>query len=375
MTHQSLISALLVILFIFSCKEKPQSPKQVENGKDREALLIHYADSLIIPAYTSFQSNFDSFQSKVNDFANQPTQNNLMALRTTWANTYIQWQRVELFDFGPAEYNTLRNFFNIYPADTNGIHANISNSSANLDVPAAYAQQGFPAFDYLLNGVANNDVNTLNFYTNASMGTQRCAYLKRLSGRMGLLLNTVISDWKGSYRQTFISKTGLDLNASTSLMVNGIVLHYERFIRSGKIGIPSGVMINGIVAPEKVEAYYKKDLSLALAQSAHQAYIDFFNGRSFQTKTEGPSLKTYLDALGAKDQASGQLLSQIINSQFTLTGNKLNSLPANFYQQIISNNSVMNDVYTEMQTVVRLLKVDMTSAMSITITYTDNDGD
>jgi hypothetical protein len=35
----------------------------------------------------------------------------------------------------------------------------------------------------------------------------------------------------------------------------------------------------------------------------------------------------------------------------------------------------MVDVYTEMQKLVRMLKVDMTSALSVTITYTDNDGD
>jgi hypothetical protein len=35
----------------------------------------------------------------------------------------------------------------------------------------------------------------------------------------------------------------------------------------------------------------------------------------------------------------------------------------------------MQAVYTEMQNVIKMLKVDMTSAMSITITYTDNDGD
>ncbi|WP_449437648.1 hypothetical protein [Pedobacter steynii] len=40
-----------------------------------------------------------------------------------------------------------------------------------------------------------------------------------------------------------------------------------------------------------------------------------------------------------------------------------------------TNNQKMIDVYTEMQKSVRMLKVDMTSAMSITITYTDNDGD
>ena len=31
--------------------------------------------------------------------------------------------------------------------------------------------------------------------------------------------------------------------------------------------------------------------------------------------------------------------------------------------------------YNEMQKAVRMIKVDMTSAMSITVTYVDNDGD
>jgi len=50
-------------------------------------------------------------------------------------------------------------------------------------------------------------------------------------------------------------------------------------------------------------------------------------------------------------------------------------LPPNLYEEILSNNQSMIAVFTEMQKVVRMLKVDMTSAMSITITYTDNDGD
>ena len=375
MKFQSAVSLILLTLFSFACKKTPNSQSNTDNGKDREALLIHYADSIILPDYINFEITADTFHQKVNDFIATPTPSNLVDLRLAWTKAYIKWQTVELFDFGPAEYNTLRNFYNIYPADTIGITSNITNPNSNLDVPAAYAQQGFPAFDYLLNGVAKNDASTINYYTHATLGTQRCAYLKRLSERMDMLLKSVISDWKGTYRQTFISKTGLDLNASTSLMVNGFVLHYERFIRSGKIGIPSGVMVNGVKAPEKVEAFYKNDISLKLTQSAHQAYTDFFNGRSYYTHTEGPSIKTYLDALDAKDPISGQQLSQIINAQLSLITSQLNGLLPSFYQQITTNNTAMNDVFNSMQTLVRLLKVDMTSAMSITITYTDNDGD
>ena len=86
-------------------------------------------------------------------------------------------------------------------------------------------------------------------------------------------------------------------------------------------------------------------------------------------------LKSYLDGLDAKDASSGTLLSTIINNQFSTINDKVDQLSPDFYNQIQTNNQAMVDVYTSMQTQVRYLKVDMTSAMSITITYTDNDGD
>ena len=136
---------------------------------------------------------------------------------------------------------------------------------------------------------------------------------------MSMLLDKVLTEWKDSYRDTFINNTGLDAASPTSQLVNAYVLNYERYIRSGKFGIPSGAMSTsgGSIFPDKVEAFYKKDLSLVLAKTAHQTSIDFFNGKSVTDASDGPSLKSYLDALEAKDNTSGQLLSTIINAQFT----------------------------------------------------------
>lgn len=363
------------IVLLSACKNDKDEDKKTENGKDRETMLMHYADSIIIPSYAGFKTSFDHLQTNAEGFVSNPTTMSLASFRAAWADAYIQWQTVELFDFGPAEMVTLRNFYNIYPADITGIKSNMQNTSANMEVPAAYAQQGFPALDYLINGVASGDTAIVAYYKDAVEGPKRTAYIQRITDRMASLLGQVMAEWNGGYKATFVSKTGLDLNASTSLMVNGMVMHYERFIRSGKIGIPSGVMVNGVVAPEKVEAFYKNDLSLALAKSSHKAYIDFFNGRAFHSKTEGPSLKTYLDALGTRDNVSGKLLTEIINEQWNLVELKMNLLMPSFYQQILSNNDAMKEVFNQMQTAVRMLKVDMSSAMSITITFTDNDGD
>lgn len=363
------------LFWVYGCTDKTTVGPTTDNSADRKIMLTYLADSVIMPSYANFKVKFDVMQVKSDAFTAQPTATNLTAFRAAWVDAYTEWQKVELFDFGPAEKQTIRNFFNIYPASDSAIRANIADPSVNLEVATSFAHQGFPALDYLLNGVGSTDASILAYYTSGTDAQKRLDYIKRLTTRMNTLLTKVISDWNGTYRETFITKTGLDAGSSTSLMVNGFVHHYERFIRSGKFGIPSGAIMSGVVSPEKVEAYYKKDISLTLAKTAHQAVIDFFNGKNVKTGTVGVSFKTYLDALGAKDSGTGQTLAALINAQYDVAKGKMDVLKPNLYEEVKTNNQAMKNVYTEMQKAVRMLKVDMTSAMSITITYTDNDGD
>ena len=372
------IIAFFVMMGIsWSCGSSEGDPDPGPDELDRGPILTHWVDNIIIPSYNNFQVKLSAMTTASDAFRSTPNASTLEALRSAWVNAYAEWQTVELFEVGPGDKYTIRNFFNIYPADEAGIAEYMANPSSNMAVPASYARQGFPALDYLINGLADNDAAILVYYTTDPDASQRIAYLKRITDRMNDLLNSVISEWEGTYRNTFINNTGLDIGSSMGLMVNAYVLNYERYIRSGKFGIPSGAMTSsgGVKYPEKVEAYYKKDISQVLAQTAHQTSVNFFNGVNVVTEQEGPSFKSYLDALGAKDTSTNTLLSTLINTQFGASNTKINALSSNFYEQVQSNNQAMIDAYTELQKAVRMLKVDMTSAMSITITYTDNDGD
>lgn len=367
----------IIALLILGCGSNNNDPTPDEHGADRKIILTHWVDNIITPAYDKFKVKFDAMVSKSQVFTATPNANSLAEFRTAWADAYAEWEKVELFEFGPADRYTLRNFFNIYPADVVGIVTNMNDPSSSLEVPASYPRQGFPALDYLLYGVGGDDSAVIAYYTNSSEGARRLDYVNRLVARMTTLLTTVISEWKGVYRDTFILKTGLDIGSSFGIVINAYVLHFERYIRSGKIGIPSGATIAsvGVPYPEKVEAFYRKEISQLLAKNAHEAVMDFFNGKNIVTGESGPSFKTYLDALDAKDMTTGTLLSTIINDQFFVISAKLDALSPNLYDQVQTNNQAMIDTYTAMQQMVRILKVDMTSAMSITITYTDNDGD
>lgn len=360
---------------LVSCVDTPEEQTKPEVSNDRKEMLTFWVDEMILPSYANFEKDLLALKISAGEFTNNPTEASLATVRTSWVQAYISWQNVEMYEVGPAEKYTLRSFFNIYPADVSGIENNISSGNANLNLPATYAQQGFPALDFLLNGVAEQKENILSYYLDSEKGAERLDYVTTLVSRMDTLLNQVISDWNGSVKADFINRTGLDIGSSTASVVNAYVLYYERHVRSGKFGIPSGATIAsaGTPNPEKVEAYYKKDISGKLAKTAQKAFSDFFNGTA--NGKQGISLKSYLNSIDAKDPSTGKLLSAYIEEQLSIIDNLVGSLSDDYNFQIETDNEAMVKVYQEMQKAVRILKVDMTSAMSITITYTDNDGD
>ncbi|WP_037575559.1 imelysin family protein [Sporocytophaga myxococcoides] len=389
MKNTNLLTAkilILSVLIFFSCSKDKDDTGGNTEGVDRSAMLTFIADDIIIPSYAGFKIKLDAMVEKSNDFTANPNSSTLNSFRQAWVEAYTEWQKVELFDVGPAEKHTLRNFFNIYPTSVhttvtingtnNGIIENIANGNENLNLPSNYSAQGFPALDYLLNGIGDSDDAVLAEYTTATDAQAKLAYVKKIVDQMNFRFNQTYTEWTAGYRDQFVSKTSLDIYSSTSLLVNGFVLNYERFIRSGKFANPSGAMSSSPNAyPEDVEAFYKKDLSRTLAITAHQASVDFFNGKSVKTGNEGNSLKTYLNAIEAKDLKSGKPLVDTLNGQFKAIASAMNSLNPSLETEVRTNNQAMIDVYNKLQTATRMLKVDMTSAMSITITYTDNDGD
>ena len=221
----------LVAGIVFGCSSSANEPSPTDNTKDRQAILTHWVDKIIVPSYANFKVKFDNMVIKGGTFTGAPNATNLSEFRSAWVDAYTEWQKVELFEFGPADKYTLRNFFNIYPADVDGINESINDPTLSLEFPNAYARQGFPALDYLINGVSADDATIVAYYTEATEGAKRTAYVNRLLDRMNTLISQVITEWNGSYRDTFISKTGLDIGSSTGLVVNAFVLHYERYIR------------------------------------------------------------------------------------------------------------------------------------------------
>ncbi|HEX4888006.1 MAG TPA: imelysin family protein [Luteibaculaceae bacterium] len=365
------IVVILTAFLALACTKNPiDQPEAQAAGLalDRQVMLTRIADSLVIPAYEQAIPVLKQLQGSAAAFAYQPSLSQLQDLRSQFVTAYTAWQAIELLDFGPANERVLKQYCNIYPASVSGINENIAAENPNLNLPSSYTRQGFPAIDYLIYGTASTDTEVLQWFTDIQQGEKRRLYLSRIAELLVERTEEVLSLWRNSYRSNFIGSTGLENGSSTNVMVNALIMHYERFIRSGKIGIPSGVMQNGVLSPEKVEGYYSKVYSKQLMLAAHSAFRRFIAGSRPGTEEGGFGISTYLASLNAE-------LSADLLQQFTACETKISLLEDDFSAQLTRGTEPFLAAYLEMQTAIKLMKVDMTSAMGTSITYADNDGD
>ena len=340
---------------------------------DRTALLTNWADNIIIPGNVNYQSKIQVLANDVAAFNTAPTEANLQTVRASWLEAYKSFQKISIFYIGKALEVNLNESANTYPADVAGIQNNISTGTYNLNQFAQHSRQGFPGLDYLINGLGASDAAIVAFYSTDANAAKYRQYLTDVTAKLKSNIDAVVTDWNSGYRNTYVASTGTGVSSSVSKTTNLFVKNLEKPIRTGKIGIPSGLFSSGTLFPEKVEAYYKNDVSKELLNVAIQAEKDFFNGKYANSATTGPSLKSYLDYLNAV--RNGQSLSTIINNQFDAIFTSNATLSNSFSQQVNTDNSKMIAAYNVMQQGVIYIKLDMMQALNISIDYVDGDGD
>jgi hypothetical protein len=367
---------LSLILLLWGCTDDGPSGPDADDF-DRQAILVNWADNLVIPAFEAFEVKAAELDNAAATFTADPTDANFNSLKSSFEEAYLSFQSVSMYEIGPAMIGSQRislsTFLNSYPTNTDQIDSNIaSGGSTNLELPSQRDSQGFPALDYLLFGAADGDAEILNLFSEGSESEAYRTYLTSLTGRIQALAEGVLNQWQTGYRNEFVENSGNGGNASIDMMVNDYIFYYEKWLRAGKIGIPAGVF-SGTPLPGNVEAYYHGNFSRELALEALGAAQNFFNGAHFDGSGSGESLKSYLDYLDTRRDGSD--LSALINTQFENARTEIEQLNQNFAQQVDQDNTRMLRAYDELQQNVVYMKVDMLQALNINVDYVDADGD
>jgi hypothetical protein len=374
MINNRFYSLIFSFIFLFSCSEDNSTPASSDNY-DRKELLSNLVNNIIIPAHQNFNNELQLFESTVNSFNDDRSISNLEMIQDQFIVAYRAWQYIEMFNIGYAEEIYYASKMNIYPANTTRILENINSDNVDLDGNSnQFSAQGFPAIDYLLFGVAENNIQILDIYSIDN--NSNFTYLNLLVSKMIENTDAVIDYWETN-RQDFTNSTGNTSSSSLNMLANDFVYYYEKGLRANKIGIPAGVWSGEI--PQNVEAYYKSDISKILAIEGLQACINFFKGIHFgESQINGEGLYDYLAYLDDTNYSDSSMfigLQDDILDSFDNSMIKLEQLNNNFALQIETDNIKMLEAYDSIQQGVVRLKTNMLSILGISVDYYDADGD
>lgn len=345
-------------------------PSTLDLTTVRKNIATNLAISIIIPAYENLKVHTDQLSNTIEIFNTDPTEANLVTAQTALKESWLAWQSASIYMFGPAESVALRKSLNTYPTDVTQITTNIQTGDYILSSLANQAAVGFPAVDYLLNGLATDNANIIERYKGQADGRKQ--YLADVANDIKTRVDQSLNGWTidgENYAATFTEDNalGIDIGSSLSIIVNAIDLHFQRFVRDGKVAIPAGIRSAGVPRPKAIEALYGS-YSVELLKESLSAYEKMFMGIG-ANGIDGAGLFDYLVAIDAEDLAID------IQAQFDMAQLAANNLSDPLADQIDTDLDAMTNVFIEMQKVVVLIKSDMASLMGISITNQDNDGD
>ena len=240
-------SVAVFTVFMISCSSSSEDDQSTIPEFDRSAVLVNYADNIIIPRLNNFKSSVDYLKESEDAFVDSPDLTSYTELHNSWLEAYINWQYVEMFNIGKAEEIMFFNKSNTYPVNEGRIQENINNQKTDLSDTNDWSCQGFPGLDYMIHGLASSEEEIINQYIQYPANGE---YLKVVAHELNKNTDLVINDWN-TYRNTFVISVENTATSAFNMLTNDFVYYFEKGLRTNKIGIPSGVFSNNPLSNKK----------------------------------------------------------------------------------------------------------------------------
>lgn len=353
------IILILSLGILFSCKDKKDKDDE-KNDFNKKALLENISANIILPSLAQFQAEISDLKSSFEIFKNNPTNGNLDEVKMNWKSSYLTWQTLKIFDFGPVREIGFKSATGTYPVSVSKVESNINNGGYNLSAVSNLDAIGLNALDYLF-----YKTNALTeFQNNPAYVTYANDVIQKLFNETQLIVN----GWT-SYQSAFNASTGTSSTSSFSEFVNEFNRDFE-LAKTAKVGIPIGKANLGLSNPEYVEARYS-GISFDLLIESIKALKATYNGKNFKNGSAGIGFSDYLVQLEKTN------LDDVINQKFDLILASAEVFTVTL-EEAINDPSMENQLdklYLHLQQQVVNIKTDMTAAFGVLITYQDNDGD
>jgi len=335
-----------------------------DTGDDpRQELLQSWGDDVILPTYREFETKTRTLDDAAQALCEAPSESALTAAQESWWAARAPWKQSEILAFGPYTDEPLRlgPKIDFWPARVDTIEGLLAGTEPIFPEALGASARGFPVIEYLLYQPEIDVIAELQ------STPRRCDYLLAVTGDLADRAVELRQAWDpagGNYLGELVNagaegSSYLSLNAAVSEVVNRMAFTIEN-IRTDKLGIPLGNTTGGSPQPDKAESRFSgRSLDDIRDNLTGFELLYFGNGDA--------------DSLGLDDYAPEYSLP--VREQLEAVRAALEQITLPLTQAVLDEPTRVVDVMEALTELQRLVQVDVMTALGLTPSFNDNDGD
>ncbi|MEM6263601.1 MAG: imelysin family protein [Bacteroidota bacterium] len=352
-------SILLGMLLFTACDtEEDDGLEEVDFAALRQTQLTDLYDNEVLPLHEAFAVKVGELNGSITDFAASPSTSTLEAVRTQWKEVATLWKECEMYNFGEVNRTFIHFRIHRWPTNVRIIEDSLQSTGQVTDGYAeslGSSSKGIAAIEYL---IFNGDASTnLTQFTGSQ---KRMDFLVEISSSLEESTDEYVDAWK-AYGPDFSVAVQSGLTGGQNLAVNSLVSWIEVSLKS---------RINRLIEEgvDEAESPYA-NASREMLVSGFDAWKRLYSGE-YGVNGTYPGLDDYLISLerGDLDTRIQEAITNCDQAFSALAGKTLTEWVNEEVEKV-------NQLDDALRALLVLVKADMSSAMSVTITPNASDGD
>ncbi|NUO54873.1 MAG: imelysin family protein [Polyangiaceae bacterium] len=347
-----------------SCSDD-EAPPPSEEGNVLGAL----AETVIVPTAQAFGTASASLAASLVAFNAGPTTATLVAARQAWRDARGAWMRSRAFAFGPTEeHDGNIDWTPTKPANIDMTIASKTSFTADDIAALGTSSKGFLALEYLLFDPMATDDAVLAKLTTAPDAAAKRSYIEALGADLSREAATLQTKWEAFGPEIASAGNGSNVYVHAQTAIDDIVgeLVFQVDVTGNEgIAAPLGLKTGGTVQPD-LEIARLSDNTLDDVTNALVGIENIWDGTFNGADDLG------IDDLVRKKSAS---LADDVRAKIAAAKSAVQAVPPPMRTALTSATPSLQAAFDAIIALKKVLAADVVTALGVTLSVNDNDGD
>ena len=355
----------LLIMMALVCTAEAFAQSSTPSTLNKDAMLHALVTNVIVPGYERLDSKCRELTNAIEELTKAPDQTLLDRTCEAWRGAAQAADSMRCFQKGPiADHDYISSFYfwQILPARIETILGSDRPINPMLIEELGATAKGMFALEYLLFDSVGRATKTPSALESLSgtQGQRRRIFLLALAQDLQAKAAQLATDWKATDAQSASAKFVKAGQESVNILVNQLALSMESIAEQHLNFV--------LVLPSPIAAQLERVERSRSSGSLEGVLAALEGTRQLYRGGEGPGLDDAMKQVNAPAQKR-------LDEQFDAAVAAVRAIAKPLEQAVSEDRAVVQRAYEKTHALEILFKVDLASALGVTLTFSSADGD